>query len=206
MREVELKSVVDDIARRRALIERAGATLVFEGRLEDRRYDTPARTLLGGDQVLRVRVYRGRHGPDAGDGADRVRVELDWKGPTTYERGYKVRDELGVGAGDDVKLAAILEHVGFIVTRAIDREIAQYVLEGAVVRFERYPRMDSLVEVEGSEHAIEHAISILALPRQGFTAERLPDFVARYERRTGSLAALCDEEFAGTRRYDAREA
>ncbi|GAC1685983.1 MAG: hypothetical protein NVS9B3_04300 [Gemmatimonadaceae bacterium] len=203
MREVELKSLVDDVRLRRSLVEGAGATLRFEGRLEDRRYDTPDRTLLGGDQVLRLRVYRGSHGGDASDG---VRVELDWKGPTTYERGFKIREELAVAAGDGETLATILERVGFVVTRAIDREIAQYELGGAVVRFERYPRMDALVEVEGPEEAIERAIVVLALPREGFTSDRLPDFVARYESRTGDIAALCDEELAGTRRYDAREA
>ena len=34
MLEVELKSVVDDIARRRAAVEAAGAVLVFSGRLD----------------------------------------------------------------------------------------------------------------------------------------------------------------------------
>ena len=37
MLEVELKSVVDDVDRCRAAVERAGAKLVFAGRLEDRR-------------------------------------------------------------------------------------------------------------------------------------------------------------------------
>ena len=40
MLEVELKSAVDDVDRCRAAVERAGATLVFAGRLEDRRWDT----------------------------------------------------------------------------------------------------------------------------------------------------------------------
>ncbi len=58
MLEVELKSVVDDTAVRRAAIERAGGVLVFEGRLEDRRYDFDDRSLTMRDHVLRVRIYR----------------------------------------------------------------------------------------------------------------------------------------------------
>ena len=42
----------------------------------------------------------------------------------------------------------------------IDREIWQYDIGGAVVRFERYPRMDDLVEVEGHPAAIEKALGI----------------------------------------------
>jgi adenylate cyclase class IV len=67
--EVELKSVVDDVARRRAAIERAGASLVYAGRLEDRRWDTPDRALAARDHVLRVRTFRAE---------GNVRAELDW--------------------------------------------------------------------------------------------------------------------------------
>ncbi|GAC1653535.1 MAG: hypothetical protein NVS4B3_16730 [Gemmatimonadaceae bacterium] len=134
------------------------------------------------------------------------RAELDWKGPTSHVGGYKVREEVGTGVSDPDALDDLLGRLGFVITRAIDRTIAQYALDKAIVRFERYPRMDVLVEVEGPEADIERAIAALGLPREGFTGERLPDFVARYEQRTGVSAALCDAELAGTKRYDAREA
>ena len=187
MLEVELKSVVDDLAMRRALIERAGATLTFEGRLEDKRYDSADRALEARDEVLRVRVYRT---------ADTVRAEVDWKGPTRHDAGYKLREEIGTEAKDGEVIALILERLGFSVTASIDREIAQFTLQGATVRFERYPRMDDLVEVEGTPEQIERAIGILGMPRDGFTAERLPDFVQRYEARTGERSAVSDEELS----------
>jgi adenylate cyclase class IV len=197
MLEVELKSVVDDIPRRRAAVEAAGATLTYEGRLTDRRYDTPGHVLAARDQVLRVRAYRGSGPP---------RVELDWKGPTRSDGGYKVREELGVHVGEPDQLAAMLDRLGYLVTIAIDRQIAQYDLGGAMIRFERYPRMDDLVEVEGTPEQIERAIGALGLPRDGFTPERLPDFVRRFEARTGSTAALSDAELRGDVRYDAANA
>jgi adenylate cyclase class 2 len=197
MIEVELKCVVDDAARRRAAIEAAGATLTYEGRLADRRYDTPERALAARDHVLRVREY-GRAGER--------RAELDWKGPTRYETGYKVREELDVPVTEPDALATLLDRLGYVVTIAIDREIAQYDLEGAMIRFERYPRMDDLVEVEGTPEQIERAIAVLGLPRAEFTSERLPDFVRRYEARTGTTAALCDAELRGDVRYDASNA
>ena len=197
MREVEVKGVVDDLVRRRRMVERAGGKLVFAGRLEDRRYDTPERTLAQRDEVLRVRIYR--------DGAG-ARAEVDWKGATGYEDGYKVREELTVCTVGGDAPGELLERIGYVVTRAIDRSVAQYELGGATIRFEEYPCMDILAEVEGPPEAIERAIEALGMPRGGFTSERLPDFVARFEARTGQRAALCDEELAGTVRYDVRDA
>ncbi len=193
MIEVELKSVVDDLPRRRAAVEAAGAVLTYEGQLADRRYDTPEHALAARDHVLRVRTYHGA-GP--------ARVELDWKGPTRRQDGYKTREELGVHVGEPDQLAAMLDRLGYLVTIAIDREIAQYDLGGAMIRFERYPRMDDLVEVEGTPAQIEEAIAALGLPRDGFTSERLPDFVRRFEARTGGAAALSDAELRGDVHYD----
>lgn len=199
MREVELKgfatSDAEAEAARRRLVS-AGASLVYEGRLEDRRYDTPDKALALRDHVLRLRVYRG----------ERITTSLDFKGPTGYADGFKVRDEFTVGADDPVALARILEAMGYVITREIDREIVQYTLAGATVRFERYPRMDILIEVEGSPEAIEAAIAALDLPRERFTAERLPDFVLKFESRTGERAALCDRELDGEYRYSANDA
>jgi adenylate cyclase class IV len=142
MREVELKGYAEndnEAASARARLEAAGAQLVYEGRLEDRRYDTTDRALALRDHVLRLRVYRGRT----------VRTSLDFKGPTTYADGFKVREEHTVDADDPEALAHILEAMGYVITREIDREIAQFTLAGATVRFERYSRMDLLIEVEG---------------------------------------------------------
>lgn len=199
MREVELKGIAysdaeAETARQR--LEAAGAALVFEGRLEDRRYDLPDKALALRDHVLRLRVYR----------AESVTTSLDFKGPTGYADGFKVREELTVAAQDPVALARILEALGYIITREIDREIAQFSYAGATIRFERYPRMDLLIEVEGEPAAIERAIAALGLPRERFTAERLPDFVLKFESRTGQRAALCDRELAGEYRYSPNDA
>jgi predicted adenylyl cyclase CyaB len=197
MREVELKAVVDSLPARIANVERAGGRLVFRGRLEDCRYDTVDRQLRLRDDVLRLRVYRDERG---------ARAELGWKGPTRYEDGYKVRDEVGARSPDADALRHILERLGFLVTREIDREITQYELDGATVRFERYPRMDDLVEVEGDPTAIERAIAAIGLPREAFSSDRLFEFVRRWEERTGESAALCDRELSGEHPYALEDA
>ena len=198
MIEEELKAVVDDLAASCHRLETAGATLRFAGRLEDRRYDRADHALAERDHVLRVRVFRPATGAPS--------AFFDWKGTTTVDGGYKQREEISSGVTDADALALILERLGLGVTMAIDRDVWQYDLDGATVRFERYPRMDDLVEVEGSREAIEHAIDVLALPRESFTADRLRDFVARFETRTGQRAALSAAELAGAVRYDPRDA
>ena len=189
MREVELKAVLDSWSDARARLMKAGATMNFAGRLEDRRYDTNDRSLASRDIVLRLRTYRDARG---------VRAELEYKGPTAYERGYKVREEIGSTVLDSESVAVILAGLGYFVTRPIDRDIEQFEIGEAMVRFERYPRMDDLVEVEGEPEALARAIAALGIPRSEFNADRLTDFAVRYEARTGRRAALSDAELSGT--------
>ena len=188
MREVELKSLVDDLDARRKQVERAGGKRSFGGRLIDLRYDSAAGDLLGRDHVLRLRVYEGE---------GKRQGHLDWKGETRYEDGYKVREEISTEVGDPDALAKMLANLGLRVIREIEREIFQYSLAEAVVRFERYPRMDDLVEVEGSPEAIERAIPLIGLPREGFIVSRLTDFIGAYEARTGQRAAVSSRELRG---------
>ncbi len=117
-----------------------------------------------------------------------------------------MREEVSSEVADPGAIAHILERLGYTVIREIDRDVSQYTLDGATVRFERYPRMDVLVEVEGSPEAIERVIERLQLPRSEFSAARLPEFVARYEKRTGTRAALCDRELTGDFTYQVRDA
>jgi len=185
MREVELKSIVPDVKASVDKLLAAGATLVQQGRLEDRRYDTPDSALTRRDEVLRIRSFRGLPTSD---------ITLDWKGPTRVEGGYKVREEISILVTDAGALEQMLGRLGYQRVMSIDREITQLDHAGATVRFERYPRMDDLVEVEGTPEAIEQAIELLGLPRHGFTSDRLQTFVTHFEARTGVRSALCDSE------------
>ncbi len=197
MREVELKAVVDDLADARKRLEKVGGKLSFEGRLSDRRYDVESRELAERDEVLRVRRYTA---PGSS------KTFLDWKGPTEIQDVYKVREEVSTLVEDFESLEQILEKLGFIVTVEIDRDIAQYELGGATIRFETYPRMDVLVEVEGEPDSIENAIEALGMARGLFNSDRLPAFVGRFEQRTGVQAAVCDRELEGDYRFRSDDA
>ena len=126
---------------------------------------------------------------------------LDWKGPTKYTTGYKVREELSAraamaDAGADARSA------GLRGDHEIDRDIEQFELAGTVLRIERYPRMDVLLEVEGTPKAIERAIAQTGVPRADFTSDRLADFILRFEARTGERAAVCTRERSGDYRFN----
>ena len=191
MTETELKAVVDDLALRRRLVEEAGGILDKEGYLQDRRWDDAAERMSARDHVLRTRVFTaGGH----------VEASIEWKGPTEIRDGYKLREEIGTTIGDAAALIEIMERLGMQVTRTIDREIAQFKLHGATVRFETYPRMDVLVEVEGTVEQIEQAVAIIGIPRAEYTADSLIAFMSRFEQRTGKRPVVCaadldDEEW-----------
>ena len=197
MLEVEVKAVVDDVDARVRRLVAGGAEEMFAGRMRDLRYDTIDRRLAAVDQVLRVRVY---------ESADGGHAHLEWKGATEIAAGLKMREELTTGASDLAGLSAILEALGYVVTREIERDVSMYRVGEATIRFERYPRMDDLVEVEGPQAAIESAIKTLGIDRSAFTADRLPDFARRFEERTGQRAALCDAELRGEYKYDLEQA
>jgi adenylate cyclase class IV len=188
--ELELKTVVAEPASLRARLLAAGAQLTFRGVMEDRRYDRDG-ALLARDEVLRIRRFIGAGGASE--------AELTWKGRTRRSAdGYKLREELScrIAAGADA-VGPIVEALGYRVSQAIDRYVELYQLAGAVLRVEWYPRMDVLLEVEGSPAAIEAAVAASGLPRAGFTAEMLTDFVQRYDARGGKRAALAVADLAG---------
>jgi predicted adenylyl cyclase CyaB len=185
MREVELKAVVADAEAAQRTLVAAGGKLTFEGTLADRRYDSEGGELSDRDEVIRVRTYSDKSGS---------RTLLDWKGPADTRSGYKVREEISTGISDEAALATMLEKLGYVVVKEIDRRIAQYEAFGAAIRFEFYPRMDTLVEIEGEPAAIERAIEAMGMARGEFTSETLTAFVQRFERRTGVKSAVCNSE------------
>ena len=184
--ELELKAVVQDVDALQQRLRAAGAELSFSGLMQDRRYDRDGE-LASRDEVLRVRTFAAGDAPP--------RIVLGWKGPVSRSAGgYKQREEhecqcTGASPAD------ILERLGFSVGHAIDRWVDQFALANTMIRIETYPRMDTLVEVDGAPDAIEEAIALTGIPRTEFTAESLPAFVERFERRTGARAVLTSEGF-----------
>ena len=180
--ELELKAVVPDPADLTRRLETAGASLIFRGTMEDRRYDR-GNELTSRDEVLRTRLLTSDSGA--------VESVLGWKGPTRLSPGgYKQREELEYPVAGGAPADPLLLALGYSIVHAIHREIVMYRLGDATVRLEHYPRMDVLLEIEGAPAAIEHAITVSGIPREAFRADSLTEFVTRYEQRTGQAAQV----------------
>jgi adenylate cyclase class IV len=179
-RELELKAVVPDPERLRERMRAAGAEPRFAGRMRDVRYDRGGELTLR-DEVLRVRTYRSADG--------KVQAVAGWKGPTRRSAdGYKLRDELELAVGEDP--GRLFEALGYQAVQVIDRDVEIWRLGDATARLEHYPRMDTLVEVEGEPAAIEQVVAVSGIPRGEFTTDPLVEFVRRFEERTGVAAEL----------------
>ena len=183
--ELEVKARVDDPAALSRTLAAAGR-LEFHGTMSDRRYDRGGE-LEARDEVVRLRVYQPA-------GAEPSWGVLAWKGPSGARGAYRHRAEVETRVADAAAAASVLQRLGLEVILRIDRDIEQYRVGEAVVRLERYPGMDTLLEVEGPPAAIEHAIAATGLPRRAFLAESLPHFVAEFERRTGRRARLATSD------------
>ena len=180
--ELEVKARITNAVELRRRLRRAGATLEFRGRMRDRRYDQ-GRSLTREDEVLRLRTYRPA-------GRARPHAVLTWKGAASARGRYRHRLELELEIPDPNALHTVLSRLGYRVTTAIDRRVEVYRLGHAMLRLERYPRMDTLLEVEGPPPAIERAIAATGLARERFRSESLPYFMNAYRRRTGRAARL----------------
>jgi predicted adenylyl cyclase CyaB len=186
-REFELKAVLlaEDVGFADRLSE-IGWQLRFQGEMSDRRYDSPDRALERRDEVLRVRQMRSDAGED--------RTWIGWKGPAAEEVGYKVRDEVETTVADRAVAVEILRRLGFSEqTLAIDRRIELYGKGGVHLRIEEYPAMDTLVEIEGEPEEVESRLGEIGLPRDRWKPWSLPQFIRRYEQRTGLEARLARE-------------
>lgn len=181
--EFELKArLPDDGEGLRERLVADGWELRFRGEMQDRWLDTREGVLEEREEVLRIRQYRASVGES--------RTILAWKGPAREEEGFKRREELQTRVSDADVLAGILGRLGYLVVKALDREIEVYHAGGVSVRIERYPHMDTLAEIEGEPEEVEARLSPLGLSREAWTPWPLSRFVARFEERTGEDARL----------------
>ncbi len=182
--ELEVKAVVDDAAALGRRLAAAGGVVTFRGRMSDRRYDLAGGALTARDEVLRVRTFA------AAAGSPGRPAEVAWKGPTRRAGDYKEREEHQLAIADPGAAETILSRLGFAVTDTVDRCVEYFRLPDAVARIEWYPRMDVLVEIEGTPAGIEGAMRASGFARERFSSDRLVDFAARFRERTGTVPAL----------------
>lgn len=197
--ELEVKAVVSEAEAVRRGLAAAGSKPGFRGLMRDRLFDRDGE-LAARDEVLRVRVYLPEVDGRLDLAAGAVETRVAWKGPTTGgPDGYKLRRELEFAVAGLEPATGLFEALGHRLVRAIDRYVQIFTLQGAMLRLEWYPKMDLLLEIEGTPEAIEAGVRASGIPRSWFLPEPLGEFVARYERRTGGKAVLAEADLRGAR-------
>lgn len=168
----------------------SGAKAGFAGVMVDVRWDRSGE-LTSRDEVLRLRTF---FDPQGGE-----RSVLGWKGPTGVSpEGFKERRELEYSvSADRARPEALLEALGYAPIHTIERYVEYYHLGSADARLEWYPRMDTLIEIEGNVESIEAAVRASGLPRDSFTADPLTIFAARFAASSGATAAMTRAELGG---------
>jgi adenylate cyclase class IV len=185
--ELELKTVVTDPGALRQALESAGAVQRFHGMMRDRRLDRSGE-LGGRDEVLRVRSWTADEG---GTGL----AAVAWKGPTGVSPdGYKHREEVELSVDDSQVALRLFEALGYRVVESIDRYVEVFELDDTVARLEWYPRMDTLLEIEGPPAGIERVVRDTGLVREACVADPLARFAERYAERTGRPAILAEAD------------
>jgi len=174
---------VSDPAAVRDRLLAAGAVQGFAGMMVDVRWDRNGE-LIARDEVLRLRVFHDADAPR--------RAVLGWKGPTAVSaNGLKERRELEYWlSGGQEGPEALLEALGYSPLYTIERYVEYYQLGMTNARLEWYPRMDTLIEIEGDAEGIEAGIRASGLLRAAFTPESLSAFAARFAARTGTPAVM----------------
>ena len=167
MRETEVKLKTDDFDGVRQRLQALGARL--KERVEDEtdlmfRSATDPSALQG--QVLRLRLT-GRAGL------------LTWKGPPTFERGLKMRDEIQTSVGDAQAMRELLVRLGYEVSLEFSKRREYWDLRGLTVSLDELP-FGNYVEVEGDEAEIDTAVVELGLADAERVEEGYPSMAARY--------------------------
>ena len=144
---------------------------------ENRLYDGASGPLDEAGAVLRLRVVDG--GP---------RAKLTYKGPARYDGAVKARREIEVGVADAEGMHALLEALGYRVTRIYHKERELWRLGDAEVA------LDTLVfghfcEIEGPVEAITSLARTLGLDAGQAERRGYPALAAEHEeheRETGA--------------------
>jgi adenylate cyclase class 2 len=169
--EIEVKFFIADLAAIEQRLQALGAQLlqprVHEVNL---RFDTPDGELSRQFQVLRLRQ----------DDAAR----LTYKGPSSFQDGVRLRQEIEFTVGDFEAARRLLEALGYHVALMYEKFRTTYELEGVHITLDKMP-YGNFIEIEGPDPAsIRHINEQLGLDWE----QRVPEsYTMIFERLRGTL-------------------
>lgn len=149
--EVEVKFFLEDHGKLRERLAEVGAALhvprVYERNV---RFDTPQESLLGRQELLRLRQDS--------------RARLTFKGPSAADSASeaKVREEIELDVADFDRMSAILQRLGFIPVQTYEKYRETYHWRDVEIVLDEMP-YGNFVELEGAESDLKSVAAALGL-------------------------------------------
>jgi predicted adenylyl cyclase CyaB len=143
--EIEAKMAVPNLDAVREALRTGGARRVRRTRETNVFFDTEDRTLLAGDEGLRLRTNW-----DADSG--RTTHVITHKGALQAGK-LKSREETELTVDDPAAATKLLERLGLAVTLSFEKRRETWELEGCKVELDEVPHLGAFVEVEGPDEA-----------------------------------------------------
>jgi len=144
--ELEVKLKVAELSPVRARLRELGAERVGQFLETNIFFDTEDRTLLAGDQGLRLRINR-----NVEDG--RQDYTLTHKGPRQHGS-MKNREETEVGVTEPDSAIELVGRLGYGQTLSFEKRRETWKLEGCKVELDELPFLGEYVEIEGPREEI----------------------------------------------------
>ena len=141
---------------------------------ENRLYDDAGGRLDEEGAVLRLRVVDG--GP---------RAKLTYKRPARYDGALKARREIEVAVANAERMHALLEALGYQVTRTYHKEREPWRLGDVEVALDTLA-FGHFCEIEGPAEAITSLANTLGLDESQAERRGYPALAAEYERESGA--------------------
>lgn len=139
--ELEVKLKVAELAPIREKLTHLGAVRVGRYLESNIFFDTEDRTLLAGDQGLRLRISTDML-------TNKRELTLTHKGPRLHGS-MKMREETEVGVDNADPAIHLLERLGFLRLLSFEKKRESWKIDGCKVELDELPFLGAYVEIEG---------------------------------------------------------
>lgn len=138
MLEVEVKAHVSDFKEVKSQLKQIGAHKLKEEQQEDIYFNAPHRDFAQTDEALRIRKIPKKEG---------FEIILTYKG-AKLDNKSKTRKELEVEVDNVENTVLILENLGFIRVRTVNKSRTIYILSEFIISLDKVNEVGNFVEIE----------------------------------------------------------
>jgi adenylate cyclase class 2 len=179
MQEIEAKMRVDDFAKVREALSRAGAKRKGEVIETNTFFDTDDRSLLNAKSGLRLRINRDINTRDES-------YVVTFKGPQAHSQ-VKSREEIEITVDSAEQATALLARLGYDRRLSFEKRRESWSLDNCKIELDEIEQIGKFVEIEGPDEAtILQMRSRLGLADHALIKEPYIAMVERLRSRSGN--------------------